>query len=83
MRLSRHRDMTKAGELFFLQLFDGSGEFRTDLLCSRFQDHIERRFCGTADPRKSALRENASQAPLAGLRSKGKTDFLTERTRSA
>src|SRR5258708_7981133 len=60
-----------------------SREFPTDLLCSRFQDHIERRFCGTADPRKSTLRENVSQASLAGLRSKGKADFLTERTRSA
>ena len=59
------------------------GEFPTDLLRSRFQDHIERRFCGTADPRKSTLRENVSQAPLAGLRFKGKADFLTERTRSA
>src|SRR5258708_26818851 len=31
------------------------GEFPTDLLWSRFQNHIERRFCGTADPRKSTL----------------------------
>jgi hypothetical protein len=52
-------------------------------LWSRFQDHIEWCFRGTAEPRKSALRENVSQAPLAGLRSKGKADFLTERTRSA
>jgi hypothetical protein len=70
MGLFRHRDMTKPGGLCFLQLFDGSGELPTDLLCSRFQDHIERRFCGTADPRKSTLRKNASQAPLTGLRSK-------------
>jgi hypothetical protein len=55
------------------------GEFPTDLLCSRFHDHIERRFRGTAEPRKSALRENVSQASLAGLRSKGEADFLTER----
>src|SRR5258708_32269031 len=52
-------------------------------LWSRFQDHIERRFRGTAEPRKSALRENVSQAPLASLRSKGEADFLTERTRCA
>jgi hypothetical protein len=30
------------------------------LLWLRFQDHIERRFCSTADPRKSTLRENVS-----------------------
>jgi hypothetical protein len=52
-------------------------------LWSRFQDHIERRFRGTAKPRKSALQENLSQAPLTGLRSKGEANFLTERTRSA
>jgi hypothetical protein len=49
----------------------------------RFQDHIERRFCGTADPCKSTFRENGSQTPLASLRSKGKTDLLAERTGSA
>ena len=52
-------------------------------LGSGFQDHIERSFCGTANARKSAFRENVSQASLAGLCSKGKADFLTERTRSA
>src|SRR5258705_4741647 len=60
-----------------------NAEFATDLLWSRLHDHIERRFRGTAEPRKSALRENVSQAPLAGLRSKAKADFLTERSRSA
>src|SRR5215469_9709569 len=52
-------------------------------LCSRFQDHIERRFCRAANLRKSSLRENVSQASLAGLRSQGKTDVLAERTGSA
>jgi hypothetical protein len=35
-----------------------AGELPTDLLWSRFHDHIEGRFRGTAVPRKSALREN-------------------------
>src|SRR5260370_39921341 len=52
-------------------------------LWSRFHNHIEGGFRGTTEPCKSALRENVSQAPLAGLRSKSKADFLTERTRSA
>jgi hypothetical protein len=34
------------------------GRVTTDLLWSRFHDHIEGRFRGTADPRRSALREN-------------------------
>jgi hypothetical protein len=50
----------------------------TDLLWPCFQDHIERRFLGTAKPRKSGLRENLSQAPLTGLRSKGEANLLTE-----
>jgi hypothetical protein len=40
----------------------------------------EGRFRGPAEPGKSALRENLSQAPFAGLCSKGKADLLTERT---
>jgi hypothetical protein len=44
---------------------------RQSPLRSRFQDHIEWRFRTTAKPRKSALRENLSQALLTGLRSKG------------
>src|SRR6201987_6196743 len=70
-----------SGESILKQVLPGGS--LTDLLWSRFQDHIERRFCGTADPRKSTPRENVSQASLAGLRSKGKADFLTERTRRA
>lgn len=48
-----------------------------------FQDHVEWRFRGATNSRKTTLGKDLPQAPLTGLCSKGKTNFLTERTRSA
>ena len=52
-------------------------------LGTRFQDHVERGFRGTANSRKAALGKDLSQAPLTGLRSKGEANFLAQRSRSA
>ena len=44
---------------------------------------VERRFGGATKSRKSAFREDLSQASFACLRSKGEANFLTKRSRSA